>query len=70
MNPEDAMQCAFQLAYKTSKSAFEYFDELPALNLEAFNKYMSTRSADMKTWLSVYPWEEETVDVSQKKWFM
>jgi hypothetical protein len=61
-NPEDPAYCAFQSAYKTTKTAFEYFPELPIENLTAFNKYMSTRSADMTTWLSVYPFVEETAD--------
>lgn len=62
VNPEIMTKSPFQLAYNTSKSAFDYFPSLPSTSLDAFNKYQSTRSANMATWLSVYPFAEETAD--------
>ncbi|TVY80397.1 Demethylsterigmatocystin 6-O-methyltransferase [Lachnellula suecica] len=58
-NPESAVDCPFQLAYNTTKSNFDFFPELPAESLETFDKYMSTRTAETASWLSVYPLIEE-----------
>jgi hypothetical protein len=61
-DPISVTNCPFQLAYKTSKSAFEYFPELPVASQDAFNKHMSTRTINMKSWLSVFPFADETAD--------
>ncbi|KAF2236503.1 S-adenosyl-L-methionine-dependent methyltransferase [Viridothelium virens] len=58
-NPPSATNCPFQLAYQTSKSAFEFMPELSQYRLDAFHTYMSTRTANAKSWLSVYPFAQE-----------
>lgn len=63
-DPDSTTDCPFQLAHKTSKSAFEYMPELPVVSQDAFNTYMSVRTINMKSWLSVYPFAEETADCS------
>ncbi|TVY33325.1 Demethylsterigmatocystin 6-O-methyltransferase [Lachnellula occidentalis] len=64
-NPADAAKSPFQLAYKTPLTAFQYFPSLPAASLEAFARYQASRSADMSTWLSVYPFLEEAGEVGE-----
>ena len=61
-DPTSATDCPFQLAYKTSKSAFEYFPELPIASQDAFNRYMSMRTINLSSWLSVFSFADETAD--------
>ncbi|KAH8588166.1 S-adenosyl-L-methionine-dependent methyltransferase [Bisporella sp. PMI_857] len=58
-SPTSPTHSPFQLAYHTPLSAFSYFPQLPDSSLTAFDIYMSTRSAHLTAWLSVYPFLDE-----------
>lgn len=58
-DPDAADDGPFQLAFKTSKTAFDFMPELPQHTSEAFYKYMEARTRYSKSWLSTYPFLQE-----------
>lgn len=58
-DPVAANKCPFQLAFKTSKPAFDFMQELPQSSLDAFHTYMAIRTRNSRSWLSVYPFGQE-----------
>ena len=62
----DHHNTVFQDAWNTRQGAFEWFAEHPR-ELEYFNNYMASRRQSGRTWLSVYPVEEETRDWNPEK---
>lgn len=57
-NPTNALQTAFQDAWKTPLHTFQWFGEHPK-HLTYFNDYMALRRRAEQTWLTVYPVADE-----------
>lgn len=61
-NPTDPHHTVFQDAWKVETTQFPWFSQHPD-KLKYFNDYMALRRGPEKSWLSVYPVEEEV-----KRW--
>jgi demethylsterigmatocystin 6-O-methyltransferase len=65
-DPTDSYHTVFQDAHNTKESCFDWLMRHPA-NFETFNKYMAARRENQKTWIQVYPVEEDATSLAPER---
>ena len=56
-NPDNPIDCPFQLANDTRKTFFRWFDDNPRLR-QMFNNYMISSRGSLLSWMDKYPLDE------------